>query len=192
MFCVIINQDTGEVIESGEVERSEMRPRLMELREASDTKYSMMHGETVEAAIAAAKAQAAQNREYLIKREEAIAALPPVSGPTELSKEQWDQAMTKLGIRNRHHAANLAAHSWAVMEHEDGLVLIGHVDHAVLLSGDQETPTDVPRICHTCKFGRTHITSREENRIGLMPCSIGRPYLRKVHRTQVCSGWTKI
>jgi hypothetical protein len=195
MFCAIINQLTDEVVETREVaERSEMRPRLIELREADeDAKYGMSDGETLEAAIDSAKTQAAKNRTDWAAKAEFMASLPVVSGPGELSKEQWENAMSKLGTHNRYQAANLAAHSWAVIEHEDGLILVGHAkgDYALLLSGDQEIKVDVPRICHTCKFSRTHIATREEYRRGIMPCNItGKStYLRRVHRTDVCSGW---
>jgi hypothetical protein len=121
-----------------------------------------------------------------------MASLPKISG-SEITHEEWDAAMPKLSQRLRGKAANLAAHSYAVMPHDDGLILIGHVySDSNLYAGDTITPIEAPRICKTCVFSKKYAqTSRLT-----IPCSIGHDgthfVIRQTTQSSTCSGWKKV
>lgn len=182
MFFMIYDLATQAVVETTEGPREEIRGRFDALCDRQPLNdYIFCRGETREA-LFDKLAEAIEARK---ERKARLATLPPVVGH-DISKDEWNLAMLRLSEGNRYRAANLAAHSYAAIPHDRGLILVGHDrDDATLLSGNNREPVPMPAICKSCKHSQKYASGRN-----YLVCDIGGPGLtRRVYYGTSCHGW---
>jgi hypothetical protein len=168
-----------------------MREQLRTLRaDYPERRFCLSKAESVEGC----KESAAKIFVRVQEDAAALAALPPVRGG-EMSQEQWDACMSKMDVLGRHYAANMAAHSWAILPHENGVILVGHGPSASILEGSERVKSyePVPSICQNCIFTSRYVSTDRHTLI----CHLAkgekgdnfRGPSRTVQRASTCDGW---
>lgn len=189
MTAVIYLRKTAEIIAEAATP-DELRPQAKLLRDQG-VALVLGTGETRIEAIAAATRSAGRAVVNAEKKAAVERTLPPIIGQPELTHEQWASAMEKLSPLMRGRAANLAAHSWAVIDDAEGLLLVAHQNYGQKFAGETQTLIEgVPSICHTCIHTERFLSTKGAAKP--LKCDLGYEQgggLREVGRIQSCTAW---